>query len=133
MVRTPNYEWIVKEPKSYAGDRYISYPDFIAEKWKGLNGRIILLTPDNVSNRFTRLLKSNGLPHFRFHDLRHYSASIQHALGIPDTYIMERGGWSNDSVLKAVYRHTMAGQAQEMNRIANDYFTNMQHEMQQKK
>ena len=41
---------------------------------------------------------------FRFHDFRHYSASIMHAIGIPDQYIMARGGWKTDTVLKAVYR-----------------------------
>lgn len=49
MVRTQSYDWIVKEPKSYAGDRYIEYPDFIVDKWKGINGRIVKLTPDNIS------------------------------------------------------------------------------------
>lgn len=38
---------------------------------------------------------------------RNYSASIQHAIGIPDSYIMQRGEWGNDGVLKSVYRHTM--------------------------
>ena len=74
------------------------------------------------------------MPHFRFHDLRHYCASIQHALGIPDAYIMQRGGWQNDGILKAVYRHTMDQQEQAMNMIANSHFTEMmQHEMQHKK
>lgn len=71
-----------------------------------------------------------GLPHFRFHDLRHYSASIQHALGIPDAYIMQRGGWKNDGVLKQVYRHTLEEKTAEMNRKVNGYFENLHHEMQ---
>ena len=44
---------------------------------------------------------------FRFHDLRHYSASIMHAIGILDQYIMARGGWKTDTVLKAVYRNVI--------------------------
>ena len=44
---------------------------------------------------------------FRFHDLRRYSASIMHAIGDPDQYIMERGGWKSDKVLKQVYRGTL--------------------------
>lgn len=133
MVLSPDNKWIIKSPKSYAGDRFIDYPDFVAEKWKGLSGRITKLSPDNLSNRFARLLKSSGITHFRFHDLRHYSASIQHALGIPDAYIMSRGGWGNDGVLKNVYRHSMTGKMQEMNSIANTYFTDMLHEMQHEK
>ena len=61
------------------------------------------LTPNDITNRFKTVPKHAGLPHFRFHDLRHYNASIQHALGIPDAYLMQSGGRENDSVLKSVF------------------------------
>lgn len=122
MVRTQDGGWVIRQPKSYAGDRYIDYPDFVAEKWSRINGRITSLTPNNITDRFFYVLKRAGLPHFRFHDLRHYSASIQHALGIPDSYIMQRGGWGNDGVLKSVYRHTMSDRQKDMNEIANKHF-----------
>lgn len=125
MVLTPEKEWIIRHPKTYSGDRYIDYPDFVAEKWEGISGRITYLTPNNITDRFHRILKRAGLPHFRFHDLRHYSASIQHALGIPDSYIMSRGGWGDDRVLKAVYRHTMNDKQQEMSQIANAHFAQL--------
>ncbi len=128
MVLAPDKTWVIKAPKSYAGDRFIDYPDFVADKWKNMSGKVTKLTPDNITTRFSRMLKSSGITHFRFHDLRHYSASIQHALGIPDAYIMSRGGWGNDGVLKNVYRHAMMGKTQEMNQIANTYFSSMQHE-----
>ena len=121
-VCTENGDWIIRVPKSYAGDRYIDYPDFVAEKWKWKKGNITFMTPDVITNRFARILKRAGLPHFRFHDLRHYSASIQHALGIPDSYIMARGGWGNDGVLKNVYRHVMSDPEKRMNQIANQHF-----------
>lgn len=131
MVLTKDNEWIVKTPKSYAGDRYIDYPAFVAEKWKDApSGRLINLHPANITDRFEVILKKADLPHFRFHDLRHYSASIQHALGVPDAYIMERGGWKNDGVLKQVYRHTLEEKTAEMNRKVNGYFENLHHEMQ---
>lgn len=133
MVMSPDKTWKIKAPKSYAGDRFIEYPEFVSEKWKGISGRITKLTPDNITTKFSRLLKSSGITHFRFHDLRHYSASIQHALGIPDAYIMSRGGWGNDGVLKNVYRHAMTGKAQEMNQLANDHFSSMQHDLQHNK
>lgn len=125
MVINGDREWIIKTPKSYAGDRYIDYPDFVSDKWRGIKGRIVCLTPDSITNRFNRLLKRNGIPHFRFHDLRHYSASIQHALGIPDSYIMQRGGWGNDGTLKAVYRHVLEEQAKQMDHMANNYFSEL--------
>lgn len=125
MVINGDREWIIKTPKSYAGDKYIDYPDFVSDKWRGMKGRIVRLTPDSITNRFNRLLKRNGIPHFRFHDLRHYSASIQHALGIPDSYIMQRGGWGNDGTLKAVYRHVLEEQAKQMDHMANNYFSEL--------
>jgi integrase len=125
MVKTESKTWIIKSPKSYAGDRYIDYPDFVSEKWNGISGNITKLTPNNITDKFGRILKKMGMPHFRFHDLRHYSASIQHALGIPDSYIMQRGGWGNDSVLKTVYRHAMHDRMQEMSQKANEHFSKL--------
>lgn len=125
MVRTSAGEWVIKSPKSYAGDRYIDYPDFVAEKFSGRCGRLVNLNPNMITSRFASALRQAGLPHFRFHDLRHYSASIQHALGIPDSYIMQRGGWETDSTLKQVYRHTLAAESRKMNEIANQHFSNL--------
>lgn len=133
MVKNENNEWVIKSPKSYAGDRYIDYPDFVAQKWEGMEGRLVSINPDQITNRFRRFLQKAGMPHFRFHDLRHYSASIQHALGIPDSYIMQRGGWGNDGVLKSVYRHALKDKTDKMNQIANTHFSElMQHDMQHK-
>lgn len=125
MVLNDERRWIIKQPKSYAGDRFIDYPDFVAEKWQGITGNITDLNPNIITSRFWHILKNAGLPHFRFHDLRHYSASIQHALGIPDAYIMQRGGWQTDGVLKAVYRHAMNDRQTEMNNIANAHFSDL--------
>lgn len=124
MVRdSENKKWIIKSPKSYSGDRYIEFPDYVVNKWsEKKSGRIVSLNPDAISSRFVRLLKSAGLPHFRFHDLRHYSASVQHALGIPDVYIMQRGGWGNDGVLKEIYRHALDDRQKEMSDKSNNYF-----------
>lgn len=88
------------------------------------------MKPNEISYKFKRLLKRNGLPHFRFHDLRHYSASIQHALGIPDSYIMQRGGWGNDGTLKAVYRHALEDKTTEMDNLANKHFEELNNATQ---
>lgn len=125
LVQNVKKEWVLKAPKSYAGDRYITFPDFVIAKMDGIVGRITNLNPAMVTLRFRKILKDCGVPHFRFHDLRHYSASVQHALGIPDSYIMQRGGWGSDKTLKAVYRHVMEDKEKQMNDIANSYFSQM--------
>lgn len=126
MIQNKDNQWIIKAPKSFDGDRYIDYPDFVAEKWYSMtSGRITQLNPTMITKRFEHCLQHAGLPHFRFHDLRHYSASIQHALGIPDAYIMQRGGWKNDGVLKQVYRHAMKDKTSEMSDRINSHFSEM--------
>ena len=57
--------------------------------------------------------------YMRFHALRHYCASQLHALGMPDAYIMERGGWESDGVLKGIYRHTLSDYAEQENSRIN--------------
>lgn len=122
MVKNKEKQWVLKSPKSYEGDRYINYPNFVAEKFKNKKGRIVEITPDVLTSHWNRLLKRNNLQSFRFHDLRHYSASIQHALGVPDSYIMKRGGWGNDRTLKTVYRHVLEEKVKQMDMLTNDYF-----------
>ena len=73
--------------------------------------------------RFIRLRDSLGLK-CRFHDLRHYAASIMHSIGIPDQYIMERGGWSSDAILKSVYRNVLKDKNNEFTDKTNEYFKN---------
>ena len=108
-------EWIIKSPKTYSSYRDVEFPDFVIEKLAGIEGRIIKATPDQITSRFRRAIRFSGVQPFRFHDLRHYSCSIMHALGVPDQYIMARGGWATDGVMKRVYRDTIDDQTQQFN------------------
>jgi integrase len=116
MVWAITKEWVLKQPKSKAGYRDVTMPPFVMERLVPMDGqhRIVNLVPTTVTNRFAKALKSVNLPHFRFHDLRHYQASILHAMGVPDKYIMERGGWKTDSTLKNIYQHTMSDKRKEI-------------------
>ena len=125
VVLDENKQWVDKTTKSVAGNRFVPFPDFVIDHLKGKTGRIVQLKPNQISDRFIDLVARSGLPHFRFHDLRHYCASIQHALGIPDAYIMQRGGWGSDTVLKQVYRHALSDKTEQMNNIANDHFSKL--------
>lgn len=130
FVRSDKGKFVSKSPKTASSVRYVVYPHFVIERLQGIQGRLVNIHPEDISKKFGSILKKAGIPHFRFHDLRHYSASIMHALGIPDQYIMERGGWQTDKVLKAVYRNVMPDKQEQFTAMINSHFESMQHEMQ---
>lgn len=124
LVLGPDKKWHLKAPKTTTSDRYIEAPQFVIDRINQI-GHITNLNPHSITIMFQRVLDKNNIPHFRFHDLRHYSASIRHTLGIPDAYIMADGGWCSDKVLKAVYRHTMSDRKKEMSDKANNHFESL--------
>ena len=95
------------------------------QKLAGRKGAIIHVTPDRLSNMFRQALLKTGLPHFRFHDLRHYAASIMHAIGVPDQYILQRGGWSSDNVMKTVYRNVIDMENVRQTKKINEHFESL--------
>lgn len=126
--------WIIRHPKSIESDRFIDFPDFVRDLWNGKTGRLVNMNPNTLCKMFKRKVDELEIDSFRFHDLRHWCASTLHAQGVPDAYIMKRGGWSTDRVLKAVYRHTLSDRQREMNEKANEHFLKIvQHDMQHKK
>lgn len=125
MVQGPDGAWVIKQPKTYGSYRDVEFPDFVIERISGINGRIIKATPSRITGRFIKAIESTDIPRFRFHDLRHYSASIMHAIGVPDQYILQRGGWISDSVMKSVYRNVIDLEAAKQNKKINEHFKDM--------
>ena len=122
LVKNSNNEWLIKQPKSLAGYRDIELPDFVAEKFKSFDGKIYDGTPDSLTIAFKKLLIKNNIPVFRFHDLRHYNVSILHAIGIPDKYIMARGGWKSNFTMNNVYNHALKEKANEFDIKISEHF-----------
>ena len=128
MILTPERKWIIKAPKTPQSVRRVSLPAaavkiIVADRAPG--DRIVSYNPETLTKYFQRARTAAGLPYFRLHDLRAYSASIRHAIGIPDQYIMQAGGWKTDTVLKQVYRRTMADKSEEFDRKAADHFADL--------
>lgn len=123
MVLTPEKEWVVKLPKTISGDRHITYPAYVIDLIRE-HGYIYQGNPDTLTKRFTRTLQRHGLEHFRFHDLRHFAASFQIALGIPPEYVMERGGWHSPGTMQR-YVHALDEQRRQMADKANDAFSSL--------
>lgn len=124
MVQDQNYKWVLKSvAKNSASDRYVEYPKSVIKELPS-SGKICNLNPGMITHEFGRAIKKLGLPHFRFHDLRHYAATIMHAMGVPEAYIMERGGWKTNTVLNQVYRGTRSDFSKKYSEQANNYFEN---------
>lgn len=90
MADKGSNEWVIKTTKTVKSTRMIEMPELVVKKLPP-SGRIVNLNPDQVTHRFEKAIKNLRITSFRFQDLRHYAASIMHAIGIPDQYIMQRG------------------------------------------
>lgn len=74
-------------------------------------------------DRFHRYLTAAGVAKITFHQLRHLNASVMLALGVPNLYAQERGGWSTDHTLKSVYQHTFSAERSRVDSLIDDFFT----------
>lgn len=117
IVMKPDRTWELRSrPKTFAGYRDVPLPaDIIAKLKKAAFGKkktepIITYTPNGLYKAFCRITKKAGVYPYKFHSLRHYFATFSHAIGIPDQYIMEIGGWDDIGTLAKIYRHTMDSQ-----------------------
>ena len=123
---------VVKKPKSAAGKRALPIPAVVFEALqRHRNDNPIFVCPmkqGSMYYKFKKLQKELGLNSFRFHDLRHYNASVMLALGIPDKYAMERMGHSSNSTLKNIYQHTMKGKQEDISKAIDEYFLKSSHE-----
>ena len=123
LVKNSDGRWVLKLPKTKDSTRKIVYPQFVIDQCNGIEGRLIEHTPDYIGDKFRKTLKATGLPPFRFHDLRHYGASIMMYLGISQKTIESRGGWSTNSpVLKRIYQNQIDAEMQkETNKVLEHF------------
>lgn len=115
-VLDDNNNWIIKPiPKTTGSQRTIYIDDNLAAMFKK-KGYAFQDHPNRLNHHLHRLLHRLEIPTFRFHDLRAYYASMAHALGIPDAYIMANGGWASTNIMNRVYKRAFADKQAEMNK-----------------
>lgn len=76
---------------------------------------------DGVSRDFGRLIKKIGLPHVRFHDLRHTHASLLIMQNEPPKLISERLGHTSISITMDTYGHLFPSAQKEAAKKLDDY------------
>ncbi|MGD8457030.1 MAG: site-specific integrase [Anaerolineales bacterium] len=81
------------------------------------------VTPSNLRRAFRRLLKASGLPHIRFHDLRHTAASLMLNHGIPVLIASKRLGHSKPSITMDVYGHLIPSKQEEAANLMDELMT----------
>lgn len=114
--------------KAFDRNRKNRIPDYImklieqTDAWKTGEGYIETRTGNALYKRFQRVLEKAGIKPMRFHELRHLFASIGLQLGIPEKYLMEKGGWSTPHVMRSVYQHTFTSEMDRMTEMLDSYF-----------
>lgn len=105
----------IKGTKNDSSFREIVIPTKVMEVFKRrrghpaayicLNEKGLPQSVKSYNGRFTNFLKKNGLPHFRFHDLRHYNATLMLWLGIDAKKGAARLGHSTPAIYQKTYQH----------------------------
>ncbi|HEY5576190.1 MAG TPA: site-specific integrase [Clostridiaceae bacterium] len=135
------YDFVEKDPKSRNGFRTIAIPKYLTElladikknkhkfkRFKKYGGRLPDISnlafqqdPHSFTKKYVRVIAEQKLPKVRFHDLRHYHASLLYKNNVPDQYAAERLGhdvW----VLKRVYQHLGLKEEKELDDQVRDMF-----------
>lgn len=122
--------WRLVEPKSSRSRRSVAMPDVVrtaltSHRVSQLQERLLAgarwqesgfvfttrigtpIEPSNLTKTFQALLVKAGLPHVRFHDLRHTAATFLLAQGVDARTIMETLGHSQISLTMNTYSHVL--------------------------
>ncbi len=68
------------------------------------------INPSNLRNRsFATLLRTAGLPHIRFHDLRHTCATLLLVKGVHPKFVQELLGHATIAITLDIYSHVLPG------------------------
>jgi len=127
---------VTEEPKTRKSRRQILLPAFLrpylerqkadqarrrselGSRWQE-NGLVIdrgdgaAYNPDSVSSYFAGMLRRKGLPHVRFHDLRHAHATLMLSAGVHPKIVSERLGHASIGITLDTYSHVLPSMQQE--------------------
>ena len=125
LVQDKYNAWIYKDhAKTPTSTREVLVsPDIIKGLGTGEGYVVKVENPNALTQSFTALRDRLGID-VSLHSLRRYYASICHALGIPDKYIMAQGGWKSASVMRQSYQHVLDDKAREFQDKFDNHLAN---------
>lgn len=135
VIDTPEGAVVKSTGKTAGSLRRLSVPPFVGSlinssttyrEWlkTGADGLIEPRSRAAIYGRWQTVTKHAGIS-MSFHELRALNASVMLALGVPDKYAMERGGWSTPAVMKRHYQQTLDQERRRYDAQVNDYFENL--------
>ncbi len=117
QVRRTVFNGAVGTPKTAQSNRGIRLPEIAAEalrrhprssEWVFSSKKGTSLSVHNLHNRSWRpLLREAGLPHMRFHDLRHTCATLLLSKGVHPKVVQELLGHSSIEITLDTYSHVL--------------------------
>lgn len=119
LVRDDEGNHVEKAPKTLAGARLLAVPAAVRDELlhrRSLRPRMVNLSPNAITERYERLCKRLCIPG-RFHDLRHYHASVMVREGVPEKYIVSDMGHASFDMVRKVYGHVMGEKQQQINSL----------------
>ena len=72
-----------------------------------------LIDPDTITHVFADIIKQAGLPHIRFHDLRHTHATMMMEQGVNPKTVADRLGHASVVITLDTYSHVLPGLQEE--------------------
>lgn len=121
LVNDEHGGYVGKDTKTSAGTRRLVIPDALYAELKrrrNLKPNIVNITPGGLTNRYSLRAEKYGMPS-RFHNLRHYHASVMLREGVPEKYIVADMGHGSFDMVRRVYGHIMSEKRGEINNAMN--------------
>jgi integrase len=78
--------------------------------------------PDTLSSTWYRKIKRSGLPHVRFHDLRHAHATLLLVKGVHPKIVSERLGHASIGITLDTYSHVLPSMQHEAAQAFDELF-----------
>jgi integrase len=118
--------------KTYSSTRQLVIPEYLIRLIQAVphQSETDFIVPQHyqtITKHLKKLADEKGYE-LTYHDLRHLNASVMLALGIPDKYAMERGGWSTPNTLKNVYQHTFSDERKQVDKKIDEFFESAMEE-----